>query len=148
MNIASATAIATASVAILLAIVTWREWATNRARLRHELFERRYAVYERIAASLALVLRDGRVPQGEPEGFLRATKTAYFVFGSDLSVKAFVSEVYRKALELHALEVTLDPLRGEERSKNIEDQRVIKDWFMDSLNSLEARFDKYLSLKH
>ncbi len=148
MNVASATAIATTSVAILVAIITWREWVANRARLRHELFERRYAVYEKIAAFLALVLQDGRVPQGEPEGFLRATKTAYFVFGSDAGVKEFVGEIYRKALELHALEVTLDPLRGEERSKNIENQRVIQDWFMDALNSLEARFDKYLSLKH
>lgn len=148
MNVDSATAITTASIAVLVAIITWREWATNRARLRHELFERRYAVYEKIAAFLARVLQEGRIPTGEPEGFLRATKTAYFVFGSDKDIKGFLSEVYRNALQLHALEVTLEPLRGEERTKNIEDQRVIKDWFMEALNSLEVRFDRYLSLKH
>ena len=62
MNVAGATAIATASVAILVAIITWREWATNRARLRHERFELRYAVYEGIAAFFAVAMQEERVP--------------------------------------------------------------------------------------
>jgi hypothetical protein len=148
LEISSATAITTAAVAVLVAIITWREWVTNRSRLRHELFERRYAVYEQIGAFLAKVLQEGRVPKGEPEQFLRSTKTAYFVFGSDAAVKLFIEEIFSKAAHLHALDATLDSLRGEERSRCIESQMAIKEWFRKELGSLEDRFEKYLSLQH
>lgn len=67
------------------------------ARLRHELFEYRYAVYEQIGAFLARVLQEGRVPVSEPEQFLRLTKTAYFGLGCDAAVKSFIEEVFREA---------------------------------------------------
>lgn len=148
MDIANATAVATSAVAILVALITWREWSTNRARLRHELFDRRYKVFEKIGAFLSRVLQEGRVPEGEPEQFLRETKTAYFVFGSDPTVKAFIEEIFRHAAQLHALEATLETLRDEERTVNIEKQGEIKDWFMRELHGLERRFDRYLSLRH
>ena len=148
MSINTTIAVITASVAVLVAIITWRDWATNRARLRHELFERRYAVYEQIATFLATVLQQGGIPEGEPESFLRKTKTAYFVFAGDSDVKDLISEIYKKAIDLHAWEATEEGLVGEELKKNIQDQRVIKDWFAKTLDSMESLFAKYLSLKH
>jgi hypothetical protein len=44
MNIATVasivTTIITVIIAALVAVITWRRWITNRARLRHELFDR------------------------------------------------------------------------------------------------------------
>lgn len=148
MDVANTTAITTSAVAILVAIITWREWVTNRARLRHELFERRYEVYERIGAFLSRVLQEGRVPEGEPERFIRSTRKAYFVFGSDVGIKAFIEQIFKEAVRLHTLDATLESSRGEERSRNIEKQAEIKEWFRQELGGLERRFESYLSLRH
>ena len=147
MSITTATAITTAAIAVLVAIITWRQWITNRARLRHELFDRRYAVYEQITGFLADVLQGGRVPEGEPEGFIRLAKKAYFVFACDSEIRDLVSEIYRKAIDLHALEETLNDDHNE-RASNIQKQREIKNWYQDTLNEAETRFEKYLSLSH
>jgi uncharacterized membrane protein len=148
MDIPTATAVTTALVAVIVAVVTGGQWITNRARLRHELFDRRYAVYEQIASFIAEILISGKVPQGEPEAFSRRTKTAYFVFECDKEVKALITEIYQQAVKLHALDATLEGLMGDERKKNVESQRVVKDWFQQTLGSLEARFEKYLKLEH
>lgn len=146
MSITTATAVMTAAVAVLVAIITWGQWVTNRARLRHELFDRRYAVYEQIAGFIAEILISGSVPKGEPEGFSRRTKTAYFAFSCDNDVKLLIKDIYQKAVELHALEATLESLRDDERKKNVEAQRAVKNWFEETLGSLETRFEKYLKL--
>jgi hypothetical protein len=148
MDVLTATAFVTASVAVLVFLITWGQWVTNRARLRHELFDRRYAMYEQIAAFISEILTSGRVPQGEPESFSRRTKTAYFVFACDNEVKSLIGEIYNKAVELHTLEATFECLGGEERMKNAQEQRAVKDWYKRILNSLETKFEKYLKLTH
>ena len=148
MSVTTATAVITAAIAVLVAAITWGQWITNRARLKHELFDRRYEIYEYIAAFIAEILQSGSIPVGEPEGFLRRTKKAYFVFACDTEIKGLVTEIYRKAAELHAHVATLEGLRGEERTKNIEAQRAVKDWFEETLGSLETKFEKYLKLEH
>jgi hypothetical protein len=102
---------------------------TNRARLRHELFDRRYAVYEDISRFIAEILISGKVPQGEPEGFLRRTNKAYFVFECDNDVKALTTEIYQHAVKLHALDAMLDNLSGDECKRNVESQMAVKVWF-------------------
>ena len=148
MDVPTATAITTAAVAILVAIITWRQWITNRARLKHELFERRYLVYEKIAGFLSEVLQAGRVPTGRDYEFLRETKRAYFVFDCDTDVKNLVTEIYRHAVHLHALDAELAALGGNERTGNLGKQREIKDWFQSTLSSMEEKFEKYLRLEH
>ena len=146
MDIATATTIITTLVAVLVALITWSQWATNRARLRHELFDRRYEVYEQIAAFIAEILTSGRVPQGEPEGFRHRTKTAYFLFACDNDIKVLITEISKKAADLQEGEATLESLSEEERQKNLEAQRAVKDWLKQTLDSLETRFEKYLKL--
>lgn len=124
MDLTTTITLVTVGVAIIVALITWGQWVTNRARLRHELFDRRYAVYEQIAAFIAEILISGGVPDGEPENFSRRTKTAYFIFACDDSVKVFVTEIYKKAAELHALEAALETLSGNERKRNVQAQRV------------------------
>lgn len=148
MDILTATTVVTSLVAVLVAIITLRQWLTDRARLKHELYVRRYEIYEKIAAFPAQIGISGRVEPGTDLQFLRDTKQAYFVFGCDRSVKELVSSIYTRAVDLHALEAELPGLDGAERSENIERQREIKEWFRSTLASLEGRFEKYLKLDH
>ena len=148
MDAQTATAIASVSVALAVALITRRQWLTNRATLKHLLFDRRYAIYERITAFIAEIMQSGRVSPGSDQQFLRDTKQAYFVFSCDRDVRTLVSEIYRHAVDLHALETELAGATGEERVSNVAKQRAIKDWFSETLNSMEGRFEKYLRLEH
>ena len=148
INIGQATAITTASIAVIVAIVTWREWITNRSRLRHELFDRRYAIYEQISGFLADVLQTGQIPKGEPEEFLRRTKKAYFAFACDQEIRALITEIYQKAAHLDALTKMLGTLSDNKREKNVKSQQEVKDWFKETLGALEKTFEKYLKLTH
>jgi hypothetical protein len=148
MDSQTATAVASVSVAIAVALITRRQWLTNRATLKHQLFDRRYAIYERITAFLAEVMQSGQVAPGSDQEFLRDTKQAYFVFSCDAEVRELVSQIYRHAVDLHALEAERPSTTGEELQANVRQQRVIKDWYSETLDSMEARFEKYLRLEH
>lgn len=65
----------TALIALIVTLITYGQWITNRARLKLELFEKRYAVYEKIAAFLAETLMKGRLIKGNEDKFSRDTKT-------------------------------------------------------------------------
>ena len=148
MSVTTATAIITATVAILVAIITWQEWMTNRARLRHELFERRYAVYEQIRGFISTVLQSGDVTDEEFNEFGRKTKTAYFIFSSDIQIKELIKDINDSAAKLHALKETLNTTTGQERKRNVEGQTAIRKHLMKINESMEQRFEKYLKLVH
>ena len=139
-------ALLTPVVAIVAAYVAWQQLATNRRKLKLDLFERRYAVYEKIGEFIGSILTSGKVQTGKEIQFLVDTKATEFLFGNDIS--QFVSEAYRKAVHLHALDSELEGSTGEARSANIKAQREIKDWFEEALTSLKKCFSEYLRLEH
>lgn len=144
----TATAVATSTIALLVAIISWGQWITNRERLKHELFDRRYDIYEKVAAFLADVLQSGGIAAGRDTEFLRETKKGYFVFGGDERVKNLISEIYKHAADLHALQAEAEDktLKPKDRHDNLEKQREIKQWCEVTLASLESMFGKYLKL--
>jgi len=153
MNIATAASIATTVVttivAALVAVITWRQWVTNRARLRHELFDRRYTIYEQIAGFMAGVLQSGAVEAGAAFDFLRQTKRAYFAFACDEAVKRLVEDIYKQAILLHALQAKQKALpAGDALNSNVDKQGQVLEWFNTTLSSLEDRFEEYLRLEH
>lgn len=148
MDLATASAVATPTIAVLVAIITWRQWVTNRARLRHELFDRRYEIYQKIAGFIAGVLQSGRVAIGEDSGFLRQTKQAYFVFACDVKIKQLVDDIYRSAVKLQTLQTKENGLQGAALSANVDSQTEVKQWFQTTLTQLEPTFERYLRLDH
>jgi hypothetical protein len=140
------TALLTPTIAIFGSIITWQQWVTNRDKLKHELFERRYQVYEKIAGFVADILITGGVKAGKDMEFLVETKSVSFLFNED--IKSLVSEIYKNATLLHALEAELPGEAGEARTRNIEKERQVKEWYADTLNTFETRFSPFLKLKH
>ncbi len=147
MYVEALNAFATTIIAALVALITWKQWVTDRSRLRHELFERRYDIYERIAGFLSEVAISGRVGPNREFEFLRETKRAYFVFGGDNHIAALISNVYKAAVSLHALQAEEPDSRDEERTNNLKQQREIKDFLNKTQADMEAVFGKYLRLK-
>ena len=139
-------ALLTPLVAIVAAYIAWQQWSTNRRKLKLDLFDRRYTVYEKIGEFIGSILTSGRVQEGKELQLMVDTKTTKFLFGEEIS--QFVSDVYRQAVHLHALDAELEGLTGETRIANVKTQREIKNWLEQALTGLQKRFSKYLTLEH
>lgn len=139
-------ALLTPLIAIIAAYVAWQQMITNRRKLKLDLFDRRYAVFESIGQFIGSILTSGRVGEGKEFQFLVDTKATNLLFGEDIA--KFVSEVYQKSVQLHALDAELDGSTGETRTANIKTQRAIKDWYSKALEGLEKRFSDFLRLEH
>ncbi len=148
MLIETINAIATTVIAFLVAVITWRQLSTDRSRLRHELFDRRYKIYEGLTGFLADTLVTGKIPPGAEIELLRQTKRAYFIFGGDAEIRSLISEIYSGAVELEGLVLMESGLYGDDLQENMQNQRRIKDQYKVTLNSMEKRFGKYLCLNH
>ncbi|WP_142126307.1 hypothetical protein [Pseudoxanthomonas sp. 3HH-4] len=148
MDISTATAVITAAIAALVAFITLRQWLTDRARLKHELFDRRYVIYETISAFPANILIAGTVAPGADIEFLRETKLAYFAFGCDKAVKDVVDRLYKLAVNLHALQADFPGLTGSARTENLDRQTQIKKDLAQVSQSLPSVFTKFLRLGH
>lgn len=139
-------ALLTPLIAVIAVYVAWQQMQTNRRKLKLDLFEKRYVVYEKVGEFIGSILTSGRVAPGSDKQFLVDTKASGLLFGPDIS--QFVSEVYKKAVHLHALEAELEGTHGEARTSNIKAQREIKDWYSRALEGLQGRFGEYLKLQH
>ncbi|MCI0562060.1 MAG: hypothetical protein MN733_26530 [Nitrososphaera sp.] len=143
----SINAFATTIIAALVALITWKQWVTDRKRLLHEKFDRRIEIYEQVAGFLSDVLSTGRIAPQRDWDFLRHTKRAYFVFGGDAQIEALISDIYRNAVDLQALQEEQVDQGHHDRKKNIEKQREIKEYFLTILASLNSTFGKHLLLR-
>ncbi len=140
-------ALLTPTIALLGAVIAWQQWRTNRNKLKLELFEKRYAFYEAAATFLGGIMASGNASHAATFQFLMATKGAKFIVGASIA-EYLDKELYRKSIDLQALNSELDSLQGPERTRNIERQREIKNWFQDQYAVLDHKFDSLLSLKH
>lgn len=140
-------ALVTPGILIFGAYIAWQQHNVNKNRLRFELFDKRYDLYEKIGSFIANILINGNLEKGAEIEFLRDTKSSYILF--DNHIKEFASELYKNAVELHALDARLETLRDEdERTLNINRQTNIKNWYQEQLNNMEEKFVEYLKLEH
>jgi hypothetical protein len=64
------------------------------------------------------------------------------VFGGDNRIAALISDIYKAAVNLHALQAEEADSRGEERTNNLRRQGEIKDFFAKTQSEMESVFGK------
>ena len=134
------------TIAILGIYIAIRQWLTNKNKLKLELFDKRYRVFENIMKFIASILSSGRVEEGAAIHFLRDTKVVAFLF--DNKIKKLTDEMYTKANKLAALTRTEKTITEDKLHENLEEQDKIKQWFQEQLDGIDNVFKKYLKLKH
>lgn len=137
----------TPTIAVAAIYIAWQQWATNRNKLKLELFERRYAFYEAATEMIGRIMGSGKASDQTTFEFLVKTKGARFIVGAD--VASYFDRIYRKAVELNGLDSELEWLPVcEDRSRNISHQREIKNWLQAQYAVLDEKFAPLLTLKH
>ena len=134
-------------IAFLGVYIGWQQWSTNRRRLDHELFDRRFSLYEEVLRLFGNVLRKGNTKAVDILEFIEATKSAKFVF--DTEVSDFLDQAVLRFSDLETIEAEFEDMeKGEQRSALVTKRREVRNWFHDELLSLDIRFEKHMSLTH
>lgn len=142
-------ALLTPLLAIITAYIAWQQWRTNNLKVRHELYERRLAVYWSVMEFLGNIFREAKVTESELLTFLQKTRESYFLLGPELS--KYLDEIYNRAVDLRASDTKLhhpasNLPAGQERSRVAEENAELLKWFGDQALIVRERFAKYMKL--
>ena len=141
-------ALLTPIVAVLGVCIAYWQWRTAQNKLKHDLFERRFSVYDAARTLLASIMTSGKAKDEELFKFLSGTREAKWLL--DANVAEYLDkELYHKALDLQCLASELEGLPvGDKRSSNVHMQTEIKKWFLKQYEMLDEKFSPLLKLEH
>jgi len=93
------TALLTPVIAILGTVIATLQWKLSKARFHHELFEKRYSIFEATNQFLSSVISHGAMVGQDRIAFLKGTKGAFALF--DKKIVKYLDELHKKSLKLH-----------------------------------------------
>ncbi len=141
-------ALLTPIVACLGIYIAYRQWVTARNKQRHDLFDRRFSIYDAARNFIASIMTSGEVREDELLKFMSCTREAKWLLNSDVS-EYFDNELYEKALYLQALTSELEDLPiGSDRSANVQKRMETKKWILKQYDVLDEKFSQFLKLEH
>lgn len=129
-------------IASLVLLFTGMQWFTNQKRLKHELFDRRYAQFEAVKTFLGSLL-SGRMDDDVANAFILATKGIRFTYSKEIS-EYVDKKVWGMGVDLNVFNEEGKgnlPIIAKKRGEHM---KQIK----EELHNLECKFIKYLQLKH
>jgi hypothetical protein len=141
-------ALLTPTVAVLGSLIAYRQWRLAQNKLKLDLFDRRFSVYEATRNLISSIMTSGKAKDEEVFKFMVATREAKWLFNSQVA-EYLNKDLYHKAINLQTLDSMLEgePV-GDVRTKNIRDQSEIKKWFVAQYEVLDEYFAPFLKLQH
>jgi hypothetical protein len=135
-------------VAFFGALIAYRQWRTAQNKLKLELFERRFSVYDAARNLISSIAGGGRAKDDEVFKYLSGIREARWLLDTDLD-EYLHKELYHKVVDLQALQSELEGMPvGEARSSNIRKQSELKKWIYAQHATLDEKFSKFLQLEH
>lgn len=140
-------ALLTPLIAVIAVYIAWQQAATNKARLKHELFEKRFDIYSKFKAVFIQINESAKIDQHQVESFLVDTLEVEFLFGTKIS--GFRDEVVDRAFDVSMGLHNRDSLKAdaEQIKQGDEQYRYGVRWFVENTQELLKVFKPYLELK-
>jgi len=111
--------IATLLIGCLIGSIAWQQWQVARSKLRLDLFDRRYKVFDATRKFLAVILREARFEGSHLFEFFAGTSDAEFLFDSD--IVDYLAQIRTRALNMRTHQKVYEPLpAGDERSRHVQ----------------------------
>jgi hypothetical protein len=143
------TAMLTPILGIIAVYIAWQQWRTSDLKRRHDLYERRLAIYLAVMEFLACIMRKTRATDAEMISFLQKTRESYFLFGPEIA--EYLDKIYKRAVELEYHNTMLNnpasslPV-GEERTRLAHEKSEAMKWCTAQFEITREKFAEYMSL--
>ena len=137
------------AVPVIAAVGTWvavQQMVIARVKLQHDLYDRRYAVFDAVRAFLSEAISSQIV---SPETFrMFALKTADAEFLFDNGLAAHLREMREHASRAQAIYITMQQLEpGDQKAAASRAASEHTMWLINQIDGLAARFRPFLMLQ-
>src|SRR5580704_867150 len=98
------------AVPVIAGVGVWIAFVQSRiarAKLQHDLFDRRFAVYEATRTLLLVIMRKGNASLDDLSRFTMGTIDAVFLL--DKSTSTYLQDIRKRTVKLHSLSASIDP---------------------------------------
>lgn len=141
-------ALLTPTVAILGSFIAYRQWRLAQNKLKLDLFDRRFSVYEAARTLIASIMTSGKAKDEEVLKFMVATREAKWLLNAS-TAEYLEKQLYHKATDLQTFAAELEGVPvGDVRTRNVQAQAEIKKWFMAQYDVFDQQFSPFLKLRH
>lgn len=128
-------------IAIIAVYVAYQQWKTNKQRLKAELYDKRFMVYEILMDTIGEVMGSGDISDQQLEKFNIQRRKSHFLFGKKVS--DLLEEIYDQLVNLQ----TMNRASTEEKAKNAKKGADLKIWLYDQIKIARDKFQDDLSVK-
>lgn len=127
-------------VALIAAAIAYRQYATAKAKLKLDLFEKRYEIFEAVWTTLSnpngFAINDGT--------FTNLIPKATFLFG--VEIQTYMNKIWKNRIEIWSLDRKYDA--GAASQLDIERNAELLQWFAsEAQEGVKEIFGKYLSFE-
>lgn len=134
----------TPTIAVLTAYIAYRQYKTDKNKLKFDLYEKRFNLFSEFKSLLFKINEDGKIDRLELRDFKFKTIECNFLFGSD--IWEFRNALIEKSLRITQLNERIpeemnDPQKLEELQT---ERKKISLWCDSKYENIEKTFYKYL----
>ena len=139
--------VATLIVGCAVAFIAWQQSKVARNKLRLDLFDRRYKVYDATRKFLAMIVRDATFSDSQLVEFVAGTSDAEFLFGS--AVVDYLAQIRKRALEMRTHRKVYEHMPvGHEHSRHVQTESDQLLWLSEQITAMTKTFTPYLGFSH
>ena len=136
-------------IAIITAYIAYQQYKANRMKLKYELYDKRYKVFEKVKHFLSTINGEAGINNQDLLAFKPSVIEAAFLFGKDMN--EYLVEIYKHAVELHKIngeyrDFTQKQPEGYDHSKISESIHKELTWFSNQYDPMKKIFNKYLNV--
>ena len=138
-------AVAVVFIAGVGAWIAYRQMRIADAKLEHDLYEKRYRVYDATRKMLAEVVANNNLTMIDLRAFVLGTGDAIFLF--DDALAQYLAAMRKSAVEFQAVKETAAQMpEGVEKSKALKVCHNHIEWMYAQLDGLSDKFKPFLKL--
>jgi hypothetical protein len=125
--------------------VGWQQMQIARVKLQHDLFDRRFRVYEGARLFMDAAVRDSVVSDEAIKHFLNTTRDAVLLFDDD-SIERHLRAIYARVCDRNAAQTRLKECPDNIRDELIEKSLQASLWLGQQSDNLALTFRPYIGL--
>lgn len=138
-------------IGITTVIIAYQQWRTNQRsqetnakRLKHELYEKRYAIYLAALSFLREIMVQGNVTDKMLLDYYTDTNASGFLLKKEIT--DYLQEINDRAVDLQT-RMTEEEYGTQGYTQGAQERSEMKKWFYHQIGVLRGKFHPYLSIE-